>query len=325
MITSPIFLGLAAFFGVAALVGGLAMLLRPDSGSRVEDRLDALANPTPASANRESVLRSGGLADFSMDAKNSFLEILTQRFGNLALVLEQADVNLDVPKLILLSAGLAAAGAAGAIALRLHAAFVPMLALMLAVLPFVWILHRRKRRMKAFGAQLPEAMEMLARALRSGQSINFGFNMVASEMNEPIAKEFSRVFEEQNLGLALEDSLNGLTQRVPNLDLKFFSTAVILQRQTGGDLAEILDKIGSLIRERFAIWGQIQALTGEGRLSGVVLLALPFVLLLAVYRLNPDYLMVLFTDPMGKKMLAVTVVFQILGALMIRKIVNIKV
>ena len=116
-----------------------------------------------------------------------------------------------------------------------------------------------------------------------------------------------------------------MTERVPNLDLKFFATAVILQRQTGGDLAEILDKIGDLIRERFQIWGQVQALTGEGRLSGVVLMALPVVLFLAVYKLNPDYVMLLFTDPMGKKMLAFAVVLQILRRLMIRKIVNIKV
>ena len=123
----------------------------------------------------------------------------------------------------------------------------------------------------------------------------------------------------------MDDSLTSLTGRVPNLDLKFFATAIVLQRQTGGDLAEILDKIGYIIRERFKIWGQVQALTGEGRLSGIVLLALPPVLFLAVYRLNPDYIMMLFTDPMGKKMLAGAVVMQVLGALVIRKIINIKV
>jgi tight adherence protein B len=116
-----------------------------------------------------------------------------------------------------------------------------------------------------------------------------------------------------------------MTERMPNLDLKFFATAVILQRQTGGDLAEILDKIGRLIRERFQIWGQVQALTGEGRLSGIVLLALPPALFVAVWRLNPDYVLPLFTDPLGKQMLLWAVVMQILGALVIRKIVNIKV
>ena len=195
----------------------------------------------------------------------------------------------------------------------------------MGILPFLWLLMRRKRRLKHFGAQLPEALEMLARALRAGQSLGFGFSMVANEMGPPLGKEFGRVFEEQNLGIPLEESLQGMTDRVPNLDLKFFVTAVILQRQTGGDLAEILDKIGGLIRERFRIWGQVQALTGEGRLSGVVLLALPFVLFVAVYQLNPGYISILFTDPMGKKMLAIAIVMQILGALVIRKIVNIKV
>jgi tight adherence protein B len=140
-----------------------------------------------------------------------------------------------------------------------------------------------------------------------------------------LGKEFSRVFEEQNLGIPLEESLRDMTERIPNLDLKFFATAIILQRQTGGDLAEILDKIGSLIRERFQIWGQVQALTGEGRLSGIVLMALPVLLFFAVYYLNTDYVMMLFTDPLGKKMLAVGVFLQVVGALVIRKIVNIKV
>ena len=149
--------------------------------------------------------------------------------------------------------------------------------------------------------------------------------MVANEMPQPISKEFGRMFEEQNLGIALDESLRSMTDRIPNLDLKFFVTAVILQRQTGGDLAEILDKIGELIRDRFRIWGQVQALTGEGRLSGVVLLGLPPVLFIVVYRLNPDYVSMLFTDPMGKKMLTGAVIMQVLGALVIRKIINIKV
>ncbi len=144
-------------------------------------------------------------------------------------------------------------------------------------------------------------------------------------MPAPLGNEFGRVFEEQNLGIPMEEALTNMTERIPNLDLKFFVTAVILQRQTGGDLAEILDKIGYLIRERFQIWGQVQALTGEGRLSGIVLLALPPLLFVAVYHLNRDYIMVLFTDPMGKKMLAGAIVMQVLGALAIRKIVNIKV
>jgi tight adherence protein B len=199
------------------------------------------------------------------------------------------------------------------------------MALITASMPIFWLLWRRKRRLKTFSAQLPDAMDMLARSLRSGQSLASGFNMVAGEMSLPLSREFGRVFEEQNLGVSVEDSLRGMCDRVPNLDLRFFVTAVILQRQTGGDLAEILDKIGTLIRERFQIWGAVQALTGEGRLSGIVLMALPVALFVALYFLNPDYVMLLFDDPMGQKMLAGGVVLQVLGALVIRKIVTIKV
>jgi tight adherence protein B len=179
--------------------------------------------------------------------------------------------------------------------------------------------------LKQFASQLPEAMEMISRCLRSGQSLGFGFNLVGTEMPDPIAREFSRVFDEQNLGISVEQTLRDLSVRIPNMDLQFFVTAVLLQRQTGGDLAEILDKIGALIRDRFRIWGQIQALTGEGRLSGIILMALPFALFIAVYQLNPDYVKVLFTDPMGTKMLAIAVFMQFLGAVVIKKIVNIKV
>jgi tight adherence protein B len=248
-----------------------------------------------------------------------------ERFGRINVLFEQADTSLTIGKMMLIALIMAVVGAALGIAIRLHFALIPLVAMMTGAMPMAWVLFRRKRRLKLFASQLPEAMEMLARALRSGQSLGFGFNMVANEMGMPIGKEFNRVFEEQNLGIPVDQSLREMTERIPNLDLKFFVTAVILQRQTGGDLAEILDKIGELIRDRFRIWGQVQALTGEGRLSGIVLLALPFALFLAVYQLNPKYLMVLFTDPMGTKMLLVAIVMQLLGALVIRKIVNIKV
>jgi tight adherence protein B len=137
--------------------------------------------------------------------------------------------------------------------------------------------------------------------------------------------EFGRVYEEQNLGISIEDALKSLCDRVPNLDLRFFTTAVIIQRQTGGDLAEILDKISHLIRERYRIQNQVKALTGEGRLSGVVLIALPFVLFLVMLYINADYVSMLWKTDMGIKMSLFALVMQILGALVIRKIVNIKV
>jgi tight adherence protein B len=149
--------------------------------------------------------------------------------------------------------------------------------------------------------------------------------LISHEMQNPLAREFGRAFEEQNLGVSLEQSLQSMTERIPNLDLRFFATAVILQRQTGGDLAEILDKIGRLVRARFRLAGQIQALTGEGRLSGIVLLALPPGLFTMMLFLNKEYVMKLFTDPMGQWMLGGAIFMQLAGALVIKKIIDIKV
>ncbi len=317
----------SAFIGVTALVGGLAMVFRDKPSSRIEDRLSVLtaAGSTPNA--KDGILKQASVLSQPLDASPGFLETLLNRVSsiNLNLVFEQADTSLTVTRMGVISLVMAAGGVAVSLAMRLHAGFIPVLAILTGSLPMVWLLLRRRKRLKVFAAQLPDALEMLSRALRAGQSLAAGMNMIAGEVPPPLGKEFGRVFEEQNLGISLDESLESLTERVPNLDLKFFATAIVLQRQTGGDLAEILDKIGHLIRERFQIWGQVQALTGEGRLSGVVLLALPVLLFAAVYKLNPDYVMLLFTDELGKKMLAGAVVLQVLGALVIRKIVNIKV
>ncbi|NQU19784.1 MAG: type II secretion system F family protein [Candidatus Nealsonbacteria bacterium] len=322
---SPVMIAVAAFVGVTAMVGGLALALRQKPGSKVEDRLDLLTGvATPTSAKGGPASETSDLSQ-PLDGGSALAESFFERFGNFRRLFEQADTSLTIGKLLLISGVVAVLGVAVGIIMGVHVALIPVVGMFMGSVPLMWLLYRRKRRLKAFAAQLPDALEMLARSLRAGQSLGFGFNMVAGEMGEPIAKEFGQVFEEQNLGIPLDDCLNSLTERVPNLDLKFFVTAVILQRQTGGDLAEILDKIGELVRDRFRIWGQVQALTGEGRLSGAVLLALPLVLFGTVYQLNPDYIMVLFTDPMGKKMLAGAIFLQLLGALTIRKIINIKV
>ena len=322
---SPLIIAIAAFFGVAALVGGVGLVFRERPASKVEDRLDLLTGTNTPSAAKAGLSSAAGVLAQPLDAMPSLFETWMSRFGDVKLLFEQADTSLTVSRLALISFIIALAGAGLGAATGLHLALLPVVALMLAFLPLFWLLWRRKRRLKAFAVQLPDALEMLGRALRAGQSLPAGFHMVAGEMGPPIAREFGRVAEEQNFGVPLDESLRDMTERIPNLDLKFFVTAVILQRQTGGDLAEILDKIGSLIRQRFQIWGQVQALTGEGRLSGIVLMALPVLLFFAVYYLNPEYVMLLFTDTMGKKMLAGGIFLQVIGALVIRKIVNIKV
>lgn len=321
MSTSTLIIALATFFAVSSLVGAVAFALRGNSATRAEDRLELF---TGTKVRKEVVKKSTLLAQ-PLDALPGIADRLFNRFANFKLIFEQADTTLTLTRLLMICGVFALCGAGLGGALRVHLGLIPILGVFMAVVPFGWLYMRRSRRLKAFGAQLPDAMELVARALRAGQSLPSGFNMVSTEMGDPIGKEFGRVFEEQNLGCSMEDSLRSLADRIPNTDLKFFVTAVVLQRQTGGDLAEILDKIGRLIRERFQIWGQIQALTGEGRLSGIILMALPFLLFVVVYYLNPDYVMLLFSDSLGRQMLAVALFMQLLGALCIRKIVNIKV
>ncbi len=320
---SPIIIYTAVFLGVAATIGAMAFIMGGDREAEVEERLSVLTSGKKT-ANGNVAQYKDLLTAMRSDSSGA-VENFVSRYLNLRLLFEQANVTLAVPNFLLICAGLGAVGMLLPVLAGFSVVLGPLMAVSLAFLPIVWLLFRRKRRLKAFAAQLPEALELIARALRAGHSLAAGFSLVAQEMSDPIGGEFSRTFEEQNLGKPLDESLTDLTKRIPNLDLKFFATAIILQRQTGGDLAEILDKIGNLVRERFKIWGQVQALTGEGRLSGIVLLALPPALFVVVYRMNPDYLMLLFTDPLGKKMLVGGIVTQLLGALLIRKIVNIRV
>ena len=204
--------------------------------------------------------------------------------------------------------------------------YVPIITgLIAAPLPLLYVLYLRNKRLAKFGSQLCEALELVARALRAGHSVAAAMQSVAEEMPDPIASEFGRVYEEQNLGFSLDLALRNLSERIPNLDLKFFVTAVVIQRQTGGDLSEILDKIGYVIRERFKIMGMVQALTGEGRISGVVLIGLPFFLMIVMLYLSPAYVSMLWTDPRGRTMSAAGCVMMAIGALVIRKIVNIKI
>ena len=316
-----IVIAIAVFMGVAALVGGVAMLWRNPADSAFEDRLDVL---TGAASPKTSVDEASVLQR-PLDDVPSAVEDFFARFFNIRLLLDQANLELTPAKFFMISGGLAAAGAIVAPAFGMPIWVAPITAFFLAIIPLIYVWFKRRSRLKAFGKQLPEALELVARALRAGHSLGAGLQLVQSEMKEPIGTEFGRVYEEQNLGITMEDALENLADRIPNLDLRFFATAVILQRQTGGDLAEILDKIGHLIRERFRIWGQIQALTGEGRLSGIVLMILPPALFAVMFNLNREYTMVLFEDPMGQQMLAGGIVMQIIGALVIKKIVNIKV
>ncbi len=173
---------------------------------------------------------------------------------------------------------------------------------------------------------MPEAVELVSRALRAGHGLASGLHLVAEEMKGPIADEFNRVFEEQNLGIPIELALRNMADRIPVMDVRFFVIAVVIQRSTGGDLAEVLDKIGRLIRQRFELRGHVKSLTAEGRLSGVVLLAMPPALLGLSLFLNYEYISVLFQDPdRHQDAVRSRPSAQVVGAWVIKKIVAIKV
>jgi tight adherence protein B len=316
---------LSMFVGVAVicLVAGLSFVFSGSPGSEAEQRLEDL---TGKSGGKMDAVAGMLLRPPAIDLSQSdFWSRWIPNPESLSRLYEQADVPFPFKRFMMIVAALAATGAAVAFAFKLPILLIPVCAAVLGVLPFLWLTHRKKRRVKKFIDAMPQAVELIGRALRAGHGLASGMHLVAEEMKGPIADEFGRVFEEQNLGVPIEVALRGMADRIPVMDVRFFVIAVIVQRSTGGDLAEVLDKIGKLIRQRFELQGHVKALTAEGRLSGVVLLALPPGLLAFLTMSNYNYISVLFTTPVGTKMLLITAGLQILGALAIKKIVAIKV
>lgn len=316
-----VFIGLIAI-GISGMLYGVASLF-VGGNEQVEDRLAELTKNGGRGAIKEESASSVLLGELK-GAPNQ-LEQFFSKFLNLEKMISMAGLKTDVTKFLLLMGGLA--GALGVVAFIFSPmrVVVPLAASLGVILPLFFLKWKAKKRIDRFSAQLPGALDLMGQALRAGQSLPAGIQLVGEQVSQPLGPEFFRAFEQQNLGIPLTDSLKDMCERIDNLDLRFFVTAVTLQRQTGGDLAEILDKISHLIRERFQIKGQIQALTGEGRISGIVLLGLPPVLFIVMLRLNYDYVMTLFEDPMGQKMLVGAVVMQLLGAFAIKKIIDIKV
>ena len=193
------------------------------------------------------------------------------------------------------------------------------------ILPLLWLNFKRKRRMVKLTNQLPDVFEMMSQALRAGHSLAGAIQTIYEQLPPPVATEFAHVYHEQNLGVKIEDALQSMAKRVDSLDIRFFVTAVMIQRQTGGDLAEVLDNISGVIRGRIELQGMVRGLTAEGRLSGWVLFALPFIVFLGSMYMNPEYAMILLEDPQGQMLLMVAGGMQLMGIAMIRWIVNIKI
>ncbi len=183
---------------------------------------------------------------------------------------------------------------------------------------------QRRRRIKRFTFHFPDALEMFARSLRAGHSFSGAIELVAQEMPDPVGPEFQKVFDEQNLGVSLRQALTGLTERVDSLDVKFLVTAILIHRETGGNLAEIIDKISHVIRERFRVQGQLRIFTAQARLTGWVLALLPVGAAFLIGVLNPGYLKPLWEEGIGRMMVFAAVAMQLGGFLVIRRIIRIK-
>ncbi len=320
----PTMLLIVVFIAVTAMVAAAAFAFKDFGNTKTEDRLDVLAGLKTPELEARGLLKAEVIQE-GVDGFSGLVSKIATRAGNLKNLFVQADSPISINSFLGISALCSLLGIIGAIISHSPLPLYPVVGLFFGTLPLMWLLLRRRSRFRKFGKQLPDALELVGRALRSGHSLASGMAVVVQEMPVPISAEFGNVYEAQNLGIPIEQAMKDMLKRMPNLDLKFFVTSVVIQRQTGGDLAEILDKISHIIRERFKILGQVQALTGEGRISGVVLMGLPIALFFVVYHLNPDYVMLLFTDPLGRKMIAVAAVLQVLGAVCIKKIVNIKV
>lgn len=235
----------------------------------------------------------------------------------------KSDLPLNAASFIAVSLCLGGASALAGLWLLPRPALAIPAGLLGAFIPWLLLAAAERRSDRRFGEQLPAALDLMARALRSGHALSAAMEMVAEESEEPLSGEFRAAVDEMKLGLSLADALGNMCGRVTCLDLRFFTVSVVIQRETGGNLAEILDRIGSLIRERMQFHKQVQALTAEGRLSGNILIALPVTMFLYIYFVNYDYVSLLWTDRLGVALLCGGLVMQAGGYLLIRRLVRI--
>jgi tight adherence protein B len=246
------------------------------------------------------------------------------RTKDIQLLLHQAGNPCNLGALALISGTLALLGILAG-SLRESGLLAIFLAGAGALAPVFWLRFLRKRRLAAFEEQFPEAVDMIARALRAGHGLGSALQMISEEMEDPLAEEFGRTFADYSYGKSLDQALGGLIRRVNLQDLKFFATAVVMQRETGGNLTEVLDNISHIIRDRFRLKRQIKALSAEGRLSGYILSLMPPVLLVILWFVSPSYLSIMFSHPLGKTLLLTGVGFQVAGMLVIKRLITLKV
>lgn len=316
-------IGIAIFFAVVLLLEGIFLAVRASRNpetKRVRKELKAL-----------SVSRLGEAKDITKNRPLSEVPWLNNFLSRIP-VMHQIDVLLQKANsptplgvFLLLSLVLFIAGWFLFGQISRSGLLGLIVALVLASLPYLYIIIKKNQRMAKFERQLPDALDLVARSLRAGHAFSGGLQMVGQEFPDPIGPEFAKTFAEVNFGVSIMDALKNLTRRIDCTDLKFFAISVIIQRESGGNLAEILENIGRLIRERFKLHGRIRTLAAEGKLSAIILIALPFFVVLVLSFMNPDYIKILLSDSIGRLLVVLASVGMVIGVLAMKKIIAIRV
>jgi tight adherence protein B len=318
LIVGVIFLGVFAVVALLFMAGGSGAF---QQAKQVHETLDsALATDSLEERSQIGSLRKNEQLSSIPWLNSKLLHVeLAPRLQDL---LHQADVHWSAGTL-LSSCGVCFLLGAMLTYWRLGLFFAAVgVGLLVGAAPFGWVLHKRTKRLDKFQEGLPEALDLMVSALRAGHSLVAAMGSVARECADPVGVEFRTCFEEQNFGLAMKIALDNMIHRVPLQDLRIFATAVMIQRESGGNLAEVLDKTSHIIRERFRLKRQVAVHTAQGRMTGWVLTALPAVLGGALYFVNPQLMSVLWTDPTGRKMLWGAIGLLVFGGYIIHRIVN---
>lgn len=240
-------------------------------------------------------------------------------------LIEQSGVRTSPSAIIIASIGSAVVVAMITTVLVRVVWAAPAAAAVGVTLPTAFLLRKRSVRLRKFEEMFPEALDLLSRAVKAGHAFQTAMNMAAEELPDPVGPEFRKTFDQQNFGLPLRDALNAMSERIPIIDVKFFVTAVLIQRETGGNLSEILDNLSHVVRERFKVLRQVRVHTAHGRFTGWVLLALPAALGVVMSYINPEHMQLLYREPMGRMMLMGAVVMQTIGFFWIKRVIKIEV
>ena len=274
-------------------------------------------------AGRQVDLRKEVQALSTIGAVDAILKRNESRSASMQLLIDQSGLNLTVGTLLLIS--LAVAALVFFVVLRLTgwALIALPVALLAATAPYNIVKYKRTLRMRKFEEQFPEALDLLSRALRAGHAFTTGLEMIASEMVDPIGPEFRVLYDQQNFGMPLPDALRLFAQRIPVLDARFFVTAVLIQRESGGNLSEVLDNLAHVMRERFRVKRQMRVISAHGRISGWILVCLPPVLATVIFTINGETRQIMFHDPLGQQLMMAAVFLQVVGTLIMRKIINV--